>query len=56
MRSNLMTWLEHTEFAVDPPNEFVDHRAQVLVLLYVLSAWHSDLNKHNFALPLGMLR
>lgn len=44
--------IDRAEPAVDPPDQLVDRRAQVLVLLDVLARRHGDLDEDDLAEPL----
>src|SRR5689334_22467105 len=44
-----------TVHAVNSTDELVDAGPEVLIFLDILARWHGDLNKYNFASPLGML-
>jgi hypothetical protein len=47
--------LDGPEPAVDPADEFVDHRPEVLVLLDVLTRRDGELDEHDLSDPLGVL-
>ena len=44
-----------TELAIYPTHELVHHCSQILVLLHILAARHSDLHKHHLANPFRMV-
>lgn len=49
------TPLDRPEPPVDPSDELVDRRSEVLVLLDVLARWDGNLDEHDFADPLWVL-
>ena len=47
--------LDRAKASVDTTDEFVDRRAQILILLDVLARWHGELHEYDLSDPLWVL-